>query len=533
MIRQCLVAVGFVGFLTSMSREQTGPGIGGGGTQYKNVLVIVLDDLGTDKLEFYGETTPSCPVPDCISVPSSCVGRYAATPVLDSLRAQGILFTRAYGNPVCSPTRACIQTGRYGFRTGVGSITNSYLETGYYSVPGQEVLLAELVRDGHPFIPLPSQGLPYKCGAFGKWHLATADPADWSHAVDNGYHRFQGMVGNVVVMSNGQSGSHFKWEKIDDSPSSGPTPEIIDATVSGQFTTAYWQTSHAAADALAWITAQNKSFLAYVCFNAPHAPLQVPPLSLLTDPDTLCELASVPPSGLAAGAVVDLGTHPIEVCRLVYRAMVEALDTEIGNLVNNIPQAKRDNTMIFVIGDNGTPGHLMEAPHVTTEGKGTLYETGIRVPLIVSGPLVPTPPIGGWTSNALVDAVDVWRTIAKITDSNVNDAAPLTPLDSKSFLTVIQNPASAGVRTHVFSQIFNPLFVWPLPLPPGTCFSRNELSISNGTYKYLRLQQTCGPFDEYMVLLPNEVANLLPTTPGTPEHDAYIELSTAMDAILQ
>jgi hypothetical protein len=121
----------------------------------------------------------------------------------------------------------------------------------------------------------------------------------------------------------------------------------------------------------------------------------------------------------------------------------------------------------------------------------------------------------------LVDAVDVWRTIADITDSSVNAAMPLTPLDSKSFLSVIQDPDDAmGSRTYSFSQIYQPNGQWP-----PACGETNWQSISNGRYKLVRIQDNslqappCPPVSwiEGLVDLetdPTETTNLYPPSPA-------------------
>jgi arylsulfatase B len=93
-----------------------------------NILLIVLDDVGTDKLEIYGESdSPSyAQAPWCGSLLEPLP--YPRTPNLAALAAGqvpglaggGIRFDRAYGAPVCCPARACILTGRYGFRNGLG-----------------------------------------------------------------------------------------------------------------------------------------------------------------------------------------------------------------------------------------------------------------------------------------------------------------------------------------------------------------------------------------------------------------------------
>ena len=70
-----------------------------------NILVIIADDLGVDQVGVYGEGTSPAP-----------------TPIIDGLASSGVLFRNAWANPTCSPTRSCIMTGRYGYRTGVGQV---------------------------------------------------------------------------------------------------------------------------------------------------------------------------------------------------------------------------------------------------------------------------------------------------------------------------------------------------------------------------------------------------------------------------
>jgi hypothetical protein len=96
----------------------------------QNTIIIIADDLGSDYLGYYFN-----------------VGDTAPTPSIRSLLAQGVQFNNAWANPVCSPTRAALFTGRYGFRTGVGEvITNAstpQLDTAERSV-------ARLLRDFAP-----------------------------------------------------------------------------------------------------------------------------------------------------------------------------------------------------------------------------------------------------------------------------------------------------------------------------------------------------------------------------------------------
>ena len=109
-----------------------------------NVLLIIADDFGTDSQSLYNPTA----------------GATAPTPNINALAASGVRFTNAYACPVCSPTRACIITGRLGFRTGVGEVVS--VASGN-SLPASELTLPEVITQ--------NSGLGIQSACFGKWHL--------------------------------------------------------------------------------------------------------------------------------------------------------------------------------------------------------------------------------------------------------------------------------------------------------------------------------------------------------------------------
>jgi arylsulfatase A-like enzyme len=453
----------------------------------KSVLVIVLDDIGADRLELFdtGQTAPP----------------YPRTPRLDGLAAAGIRFTSAFANPICSPTRACIQTGRYPFRTGMGANSDSY------ALPDSEVLLADLLKYG--FAPR----LRYATGAFGKWHLTTPTPLGTGHAVRNRYDRFYGTLLNTI--------DHFDWLKIEHDAGSGP----LSIPISNR-----WNADVVRADAAAWINARFPSpFCAYVAFNPPHRRFQVPPFQTgdgreLLSAATRAELGSAQPGDEGANSVQQ---------ELFYRAAVEAVDAEIGYLLDDIAQT-REQTMVFVIGDNGTPGSMILAPHEPSHGKGTFYQHGLRVPLIVSGPLVRAPvPPGGHVCTALVDAVDVWSTIADLSGARLD---PLPTLDGISFLRLIRNPAATSLRPWCFSQLFSP----PGPYTSVVDLAEHGRSLQDGDWKYIRTLTKHVPGDPalpyrhelYRLSSDPEEAFDFVTSGMTAESSAALErLSTDMDAL--
>ncbi len=494
-----------------------------------NVIMIVLDDVGTDKLSFYGETPPECP---------SCTAcdRYPDTPNLERLLQSGLLFRNAYANPLCSPTRACLLTGRYAFRTGVGDVTTDDLPDPYdeHSIPNAEVFLPELLHDGYPPV-VEMLGLPYTCGAFGKWHVAgESNSSNTSHVINNGFDVFRGTMKNVQAIPGA---TYFAYPLIE---SEGPSQAILNE----------WHGTATSRHARDWINAQPGAFFAYVCFNPPHTPWQVPPSDLLRK-NTRDELiATLGTAGSYPDEEIVDTTASVNVRRLVYRAMIEAVDAEIGNLIDGIAPEKLANTMIFVIGDNGTPNAVLNtAIHTPYHGKGTPYEWGIRVPLIVSGPLITNPG----ETDALVHAVDLWPTIAEIAGASPTlafDAAGLStqhPIDGLSFLPVLTNPSHPG-RSFVFCEYFTPNQLVGVLGQPFYCFKNHNRSVSDGVYKLIRRQNPEIPIvpstaPTYMTPLffkiggngsREETVQLsLTPSPGSAEEIALSRLNVEMDRIAE
>jgi hypothetical protein len=306
-------------------------------------------------------------------------------------------------------------------------------------------------------------------------------------------------------------------------------------------------------DAVEWINAQMGPFFAYVNFNPPHFPYQVPPLALLSQA-TRNELANAANcagpycAGQEAGEVSPCGT---DTCgdftgcletqeKLFYNVMLEAIDTEIGNLLAQMSPAKRANTIVFLVADNGTPAvAIEEALHDPDHGKGQLYELGVRVPMIAAGYLI---PVGAHVSQALVHGVDLWRTVAQVSGASETLAAPLQPLDSVGFKHVLRNPDAPGLRDEIFCQTFVQPGPYELdcadPQVPGVfaCVPQNVgphgRSACDGQYKLLLIQTTAGgevaPVGsedlrpEYVEELydiladPAETNDLMPLVPGDP-----------------
>lgn len=364
-----------------------------------NVLVLLADDIGAYGLAAYG---PGSDLPP--------------TPNIDRLAALGVVFRNAWSQPLCSPTRATIQTGRYGFRTTIGTNINYWV--GEPGLPLEEVTLPEMLdlgtggRTAHAMI--------------GKWHLGS-DQVGGDRAPNlAGYGHFAGSM-------EGQIADYFGWRKV------------VDGFAS--FTTRY-ATSACVDDALAWIGQQSGRWVCVVAFQAPHTPFHAPPAALHTQ-----ALPQVVPPPYCEGA------DPA-IIRPFYKAMVQALDTEIGRLLAGLPD--RERTTILFLADNGNVGCTLSPPD-SRPAKSSLYEGGINVPLIASGYRVEHPG----TCSALVNTTDVFATVAELAGVDLSATLPGLTLDSVSFVPCLANP-ELSMRDWAYAGTFSrngPGEPRPLPLP--------------------------------------------------------------------
>lgn len=475
-----------------------------------NVLLVVLDDVGIDYLSMY---SPSPRAAVCFDGTTTCPAR---TPFLDSIAAGGVKFSRVYVDPMCSPTRAMILTGRHGVQTGMVSLADPY------ALPDEELLLPELIQHA-----LDGGSVSYATGAFGKWHLSTS--SDLCHPCRNGFDVFDGTVqNNGGALSGGGTSTHFVWDRIGcggtpagdcSTPtsatctgSSGPTQEgSFPATVSTYDGTVI-QTA-----ASTWIQGLTSPFFGYVAFHAPHHPVQVPPLALLSQAtrDDLRGLGiQQTGSGYLAQAQYTTSDtfstgQPDDYERkrkrtLFYKAMLEATDTNLANLWASIPSTEQAKTMLIVIGDNGTPHPMSFSPFGDGYAKRSLYEGGCHVPLLVYGPLVGTP---GSTCDRLISGVDVWRTVANIcgvddgtVDTVVSCLFPTpTPcaqahgIDSASFLHLIEDPTDVAAREYAYAELgINPTTAPQCPAgsPPSGIPAYGTRMITDGRFKLVRAGAT-------------------------------------------
>lgn len=357
-----------------------------------NVLILVTDDQGIDQVGAYREHPKAPP-----------------TPNIDKLAREGVLFRNAWASPTCSPSRGSILTGRLPQRTGLGSVIHPHED---YELPLHEVTIAKM---------LTAAPNTWSTAAVGKWHLAgPASEHAFKHPNLLGFEYFGGTIANIGEATRDRFGdlSYEHWEKV---------------TNGKRKVSEVYATTDNVNDALKLIRTLPEPWLVYVAFNAPHSPWHVPPRHLHNQ---------------------DVNRKSSDAMK--YRAMVEALDTEIGRLLDEMgPKRRRDTTILF-LSDNGTPDETTLPPWPADRAKNTPYEGGVNVPLIVAGPQVTRP---GSESDALVHVTDVFATVADIAGvplgNNARGVMDGVRIDGRSLLPLLADPSRTG-RPVVYSEKFAP-----------------------------------------------------------------------------
>ncbi len=352
-----------------------------------NILLMIVDDWGTDRSPLDNDDI-SAELP--------------YMPHLETLAASGLRFTSAHAQPLCSPTRATILTGRHPFQHKVLSPDEAGQFSGDSGI--DEITLPEIFT---------SEGAPQEMLIVGKWHLGGSNNG---YSTRGGWPEFYGITGGGVP-------SYYAWTKN----SNGSTASSTTYTTIDQVNEATLFISEKTATATPWFT--------WVAFNGVHDPFEEPPAEL------------APEGGYSAQLVGEDNDD------YIYRKMLEALDTEIGRLLESVDPAQ---THIILIGDNGTPGARAQAPYGNGHAKGSIYNGGTHVPMIVAGPAVTVAP--GSTTDKLVHCIDLFSTIlelANIDESSVSGLAAMN-VQSTSIVPILSGTdtvdrgmvAEIGQNTH-------------------------------------------------------------------------------------
>lgn len=358
-----------------------------------NVLVILLDDIGLDKVG-YADAHPQ-PSP---------------TPNIDQLAAEGMVFDAAYAYPSCSPTRAAIMTGRSGWRTGVGN--GIHLDKDTYALPESELTLAELVR--------AAPGAAWSSSFVGKWHLASRRSSRvLTNPLDQGFDHWEGSLTNLDL-SWGHAPvqtTYDYWEKVIDG-----TPEWVES----------YATIDTTDDAIRRVQTLDEPWLLHVSYNASHTPL------------------TPPPEDLHDFGPLTYDTPQIE----RFDAVTQALDAQLGRLLVEVDPS---TTTVFLLSDNGTTENMIREPWDPTRGKLTLYEGGTHVPFVAWGALVEQPGSRSEAFVHVLDLFPTLADIAGVRwhELAFDDGRP-RPIDGLSLLPYLLDPTTSSQRETIVTSKFAP-----------------------------------------------------------------------------
>lgn len=393
-----------------------------------NVIMFLLDDVAVDKIGSYAGDFPT----------------YAPlyrpnTATIDSLATAGLRFQRAWATPLCSSTRVALQTGLQPFRTGVGS---AY---------GEDVAGFDPASIATPTLATSFSNLGYETGLFGKHHIGTMDDAGvtgWPgvvgastmfttppHPARMGWKRFFGHLGgypgpDTVDPNDG----YYQWERV--SWLGGSGQGFADIENNGVHAT-----DRVSDVAKSWINSRTEPFFAMVSFNAGHSGTTASSTWTVADVNTdPTKYRTAALSCLAAG-MCGGGTTTAQ---RAYQALVEHADIAIEDVLNSMDPATLDNTLVLVAGDNGVPFAVAEgAFRVTGRGKGSTYENGVRVPLIVAegsawrtGAAGTRIPVINRAIDAKVNLLDTYNTLH---DFAFGAAATVAGIDSVSYADCFVN----------------------------------------------------------------------------------------------
>mgnify|MGYP005989352501 CR=1 FL=1 len=308
-------------------------------------------------------------------------------PNLQALMSTGLTFDNLWSYPVCSPTRASILTGKYGSKTNVMEAGDLLSTT--------ETSIQKFIKDG--------TSNKYASAIIGKWHLTNSgvDPA----LMDIDY--FAGLIRGGVQ-------SYTNWS----------------LNINGESTNSTEYTTSKFTDlAIEWVDAQTKPWFLWLAYNAPHTPFHLAPQNLHSQ-------------GVLSTDSGSINANPMP----YYMSAIEAMDTEIGRLLNNLTSEEKANTIIIFIGDNGTPNQVAQSPFSRTKSKNSIYQGGINVPMVISGFGVNRI---GERETGLISTTDLFSTIATISGVSTS-----TKENSTSFYSLFSNEDSNS-REFVYTEISN------------------------------------------------------------------------------
>jgi arylsulfatase A-like enzyme len=456
-----------------------------------NILFVIMDDVGIDQMKSfgYGGATPP------------------SMPNMDAVAAAGVRFRNTWSMPECTPGRAAMFLGRFPLRNNTFAALGPY-DLANSQVSNYEMTIPKLLKQAnyenalfgkfHLAGPNNNQDgnyTPFKLGwdyfygwirggpvsidttaggvaatgTYGCGFVPTAAAANGADSgacyQPNGSCQAISGVSNVgdspgmqcmiaggilepqaacqspaPAQLNFQTGNAYYVSPLVIASASGlETPPNSDARNRGYRTTIETDA------AISWIKARSSAtpWMATVAYSAAHTPYQQPPGALAP-----------------MGGGDDLSCSDFLQERVISDKLTEAMDSEFGRLLVETGLATRNtdgsiaydpkasNTVIVIIGDNGTFGNAVKQPFDISRAKATAYQTGVWVPLIVAGPMVAQP---NREVASMVNAADLFQLFGELAGMDVVDSVPRT-IDSAPMLAYLTDPNHSSIRSVNFTQ---------------------------------------------------------------------------------
>jgi arylsulfatase A-like enzyme len=334
-------------------------------TSKPNIVFFLVDDLGNTDVGFHGSEIK--------------------TPNVDRLANAGAKLEAFYVQPVCSPTRAALMTGRYPMRHGLQvGVVRPWAQ---YGLPLTERTL-----------PQALQSAGYETAICGKWHLGHFQRAylPTSRGFTHQYGHYNGALDYFTHIRD----DGFDWHRDDQvNPDEGYSTVLLGN------------------ESVRLIEQRDKAkpLFLYVPFNAVHTPLQALPEHL------------------------KLYDHIADKQRRTYAAMMHAVDEQIGRVTKAVEQqGLTANTLFIFSSDNGGPTKLGATNGKLRAGKGTVYEGGTRVAAFATWPgKIPA----GSVVNEPLHIVDWYPTLLKLAEASLDQP---TPLDGRDLWATITQGAKSS-----------------------------------------------------------------------------------------
>jgi len=318
-----------------------------------NIVFILADDLGFKDVGYHGGSIK--------------------TPNIDKLAAEGTRLEQFYVQPVCSPTRSSLMTGRYPMRYGLQvGVVRPWAQ---YGLPLEERTLAQALK-----------AAGYITAICGKWHLGHLDSKylPTSRGFDHQYGHYNGAIDYFT---------HIRDEGLDWHRNDEPLREEG------------YSTNLLADECVRLIERRDTSrpLFLYAPFNAVHSPFQAPQ------------------------SYIDMYRHIQAKNKRTYAAMVTCMDDAVGRIVSAIEKhGMKNNTLIIFCSDNGGVAGVSDNGPLRGH-KALLYEGGIRVPAVAVWP-------GVLKAGAVVDQplhiVDMYPTLIKLAGGSLEQPLPLDGKDA-------------------------------------------------------------------------------------------------------